>query len=510
MKRCRVLVCVAVFLMSMGCSDDASEGLTTTCGDGTLNNDEICDGEAFAKGVQVCPEGMVLKENAVFACTSTCGLDFSKACEVPTCNGDGSDGGSDGEGCTECAKAECGNDVLDGGEICDGVQIREDAKVCPEGMRLLDNAVWECTDSCLLDLTQACAPTTCGDGVLDAGETCEIDADGKMVLNDAPVCAEGYKLLENRNLLKCSECTLNSDNACFANDAKEPVLYFSELYAQNDADSEVSQHLYIEIGNLGAVTSVEDCKLVGIKDVDGASQQIKVDSFVFEYSLSEYAGKLGNTAGQADQVLTLCYENTEGWLKDQYDEATVSLEAHRAIGESIVASRFICQAVCDGNKGCDQTCADDADKKTCLKTCTSGCYLGCDEQFNYLDKEHQAEFGAVWARHVDENCDLYIPATMTNALQLTYARSAYNPKGYWGLALMCGNVVHDAVGLANLGHNSSERYCHNKTLDKIENTSTTIWNGSYYGMDQSALFDQGNSSWSATIGYAECGHIVIN
>ncbi len=498
MKRCRVFVCVAVFLMSMGCSDDASQGLTTTCGDGTLNNDEICDGEAFAEGVQVCPEGMVLKKNAVFACTSTCGLDFSKACEVPTCNGDGSDGGSDGEGCTECAKAECGNDVLDGGEICDGVQIREDAKVCPEGMRLLDNAVWECTDSCLLDLTQACAPTTCGDGVLDAGETCEIDADGKIVVaDDAAVCAEGYTQIKNRDLLKCSACALVNDYACMAEGEKEPTLYFSEFYAQDAGDSNVSQHLYIEIGNLGAETSVEDCKIVGIKDVDQDNKVIKLDDIVFEYSLSAYQGTLGNTANDIEQVLTVCYENKAGWLANQYDETTISLEAYSKLATEIMATEVLCYNVCDTKIDCD-------------KACQEACYLGCQASTHFWDNAYAQERNAVWARHIDENCDVYMPETIT-ALQLLSAKSAYNPKEYWGLALMCGDTVHDAVGLSYLGKNGGERYCPTTSkLDSIVNTSTTLWTGAFYGTSSDAMFDRPMRSGDVTAGYAYCGQETIN
>ena len=84
MKQFKVCTAIAFLLFTAAsCGDDSSSAcLTTTCGDGVLNGDEICDGSQFKEGVKVCPDGLVPKDVTAIKCTDTCGLDFSKACFI--------------------------------------------------------------------------------------------------------------------------------------------------------------------------------------------------------------------------------------------------------------------------------------------------------------------------------------------------------------------------------------------------------------------------------------------
>lgn len=136
------------------------------CNGEALDAGEVCDGSHIPDEAKVCDAGETVSLTPQWACGSTCAyVDKSKACE----------------------KA-CGNDRLDekvegqNAEICDGAIIPDAAKVCPKGMVEIDNPVWACNDACSgIDETRACEKA-CGNGKLDAsvsgqktGEVCEGD-----------------------------------------------------------------------------------------------------------------------------------------------------------------------------------------------------------------------------------------------------------------------------------------------------------------------------------------------
>jgi hypothetical protein len=248
----------------------------------------------------------------------------------------------------------------------------------------------------------------------------------------------------------------------------------------------------MEIGNLGATTPVHDCKIVGVKAVAEGETQISVadDNVVFEYSLEKYTEKLGQTAADPTQVITVCYENKEGWMQSRYNEKTLSLEAYWEVVEDASAAEMICRATCNESE------ADD----------DGVCFKACEAAYDLIEEE--VNFDGVWARHVDERCDLYIPAGV-KALELTASRSAYSANNYWGIALVCGDSIHDAVALKELGANSGERYCPDNTLASITSTGAEVWGNTYFNYSPKyGLFDKANGL--ATIGYAECGYEVIN
>ena len=102
MKRYTILtalLCVAFY----ACSDDANKS-SHHCGNGALDDQEQCDGTAFAEDLSItCPENMELSQSLV--CSEECTVDLEKSC-VPV-------------------GPKCGDGKLDDGEQCDKKQFRE-------------------------------------------------------------------------------------------------------------------------------------------------------------------------------------------------------------------------------------------------------------------------------------------------------------------------------------------------------------------------------------------------
>ena len=203
---------------SITCSDKCmlvTEGVcvdpapAATCGNKELDDGEACDGDKFADGKRVCPEGKVLADGKTvesITCSNTCTVVTEGVCvdsaPDPTnkCNGLSVDTGEDcdgdkfapgkrvcpvgsilAEGKTladiKCSKtctvvtegvciepepaATCGNDDLDEseGEVCDGDKFATGKRVCPDGMEFgsgKTEADIRCTSNCLIDTSLAC------------------------------------------------------------------------------------------------------------------------------------------------------------------------------------------------------------------------------------------------------------------------------------------------------------------------------------------------------------------
>ena len=194
--------------VSCGSCNITSTG--TACGDPLPNCNgqkvdagEVCDGTNIPQDARVCPEGQTVVDNPQWICGDTCAyVDTSKACEVA-----------------------CGNGKIDAvvsgmnAEICDGDDIPEAARVCPTGMVLKDNPVWVCNSACSgIDATRACE-VACGNGKIDAvvsgsdtGEVC----DGNLFTADiASKCNETTTYDETRKSCN-SQCKLDHA-ACVPN-----------------------------------------------------------------------------------------------------------------------------------------------------------------------------------------------------------------------------------------------------------------------------------------------------
>ena len=117
---------------SITCSDKCmlvTEGVcvdqapAATCGNKKLDDGEACDGDNFAQGKRVCPEGKVLADGKTvesITCSNTCTVVTEGVCVDPA------------------PAATCGNKELDDGEACDGDKFADGKRVCPEGKVLAD------------------------------------------------------------------------------------------------------------------------------------------------------------------------------------------------------------------------------------------------------------------------------------------------------------------------------------------------------------------------------------
>ncbi|MBQ9816040.1 MAG: VWA domain-containing protein [Proteobacteria bacterium] len=208
MRKLSLFIASLCLLTISGCDDDSSGNPTPVCGDGILNDDEICDGTEFKEGAKVCPDGLVLKDEAAFACTSTCGLEFSAACAAPN----------------------CGDGVLSSAEICDGDKFRDSGKVCPDMLEEVENPVWKCTNTCQIDISAACrvknSGSACGNGKLDDGEVC----DGTEFKEGAQVCPDGTKEKADAVFACSDKCELDISAAC----AKVSKIDNIDLFSADD------------------------------------------------------------------------------------------------------------------------------------------------------------------------------------------------------------------------------------------------------------------------------------
>ena len=126
----------------------ACETLSPLCGNGVLDEGELCDGTLFRSGSQTCPAGMTPIPGGTFRCLSSCQvIDVSAACTTTT-----------------EPPITCGNAQLDDGEACDGSLFAQDALenaladvTCAPGYEI-DASRVRCSKDCSIDTSQVCRP----------------------------------------------------------------------------------------------------------------------------------------------------------------------------------------------------------------------------------------------------------------------------------------------------------------------------------------------------------------
>ncbi|MBQ9817065.1 MAG: hypothetical protein IJM59_06330 [Proteobacteria bacterium] len=223
------------------CYDYDRTGCTaaSVCGNGILEAGEECDGNNFggntcdsligsgSRGALICNNCKISKENCSGA--STCGnnlIDGNDVCDGKALNGatcasvvgEGSRGtiacrdncsGYDITGCTAAAK--CGNGLLEEGEVCDGTRLND--RTCATEKGFGSQGTLVCNSTCTGFITSGCSgSTTCGNGVLEAGEVCDRNNVGKATCDSqvgsgskgTVLCGSDCKTL---NLSGCSAAT---------------------------------------------------------------------------------------------------------------------------------------------------------------------------------------------------------------------------------------------------------------------------------------------------------------
>lgn len=145
------------------------------CGNGALDGDEACDGDAF-DGQTCVTEGFDFGE---IACDAECALDTSG-----------------------CGTRTCGNGILDGNEPCDGNLLGGETCV---SQGFIGGGL-ACTDGCGAFDTSDCITQICGDGQVDGTEVC----DGGNL--DGTTCVS---LGHDGGVLSCAAgCLSFNENAC--------------------------------------------------------------------------------------------------------------------------------------------------------------------------------------------------------------------------------------------------------------------------------------------------------
>jgi len=183
-----------------GCTTATDSDCSATCGNGTVEAGETCDGDCPTG----CSDGNACTVDSLTGAASTCSA-VCKYQPITQCKG--------GDGCcpTGCAattdsdcSATCGNGVLEAGETCDGdcPTSCNDGNACTQDT--LTGSAASCSATCSHSpLTvckggDGCCPRgcssqsdsdcsiTCGNGVVEPGETC--DGNCRTTCDDGNAC----------------------------------------------------------------------------------------------------------------------------------------------------------------------------------------------------------------------------------------------------------------------------------------------------------------------------------
>ena len=261
--------------------DDNGDGLIDAddpecfCGNGRLDPDEPCDDTLFQNDIDACSEIDAKYSFGTVTCTQTCELDLT-ACEEPRC-GDGrldegevcdgtllieakanatceSEVGRGSTGTIACAadcltldvsgcssSQYCGDDALNGDEPCDGEHFKDDKTQCADLNTSYFSGEVTCNDNCTINYDacstvppkeicdnqiddnrngqmdcqdpecandDACLPEPeCGNSVVEKGESC----DGTVFAEDKALCKDWMPVFKSGSVTCNADCTINYD-----------------------------------------------------------------------------------------------------------------------------------------------------------------------------------------------------------------------------------------------------------------------------------------------------------
>ncbi len=177
-----------------GYDTSACVGTGPVCGDGVIEGSEVCDGTNL--GGQTClTQGF---DSGTLACAAGCHAFDTSACE--------------GTG------PVCGNNTVEGNEVCDGADLGGETCVT-RGFLSGDLA---CAVGCAAFDTSGCSGPTCGNGVIEGSETCDgADLGGETCLTQGFVggillCDQNCLSLDTSSCLGqvCGNGTIETPELC--------------------------------------------------------------------------------------------------------------------------------------------------------------------------------------------------------------------------------------------------------------------------------------------------------
>jgi len=295
------LTCSACRLDTSGC-----QGLQGTCGDGTVNIGESCDGTSFAK-IKNCTGYSNSFIGGTLKCSSTCQLDTASCTERP----------------------KCGNSAIDIGESCDGANIIPSSKKCVDYTSDFNAGDLSCTSVCRLD-TSSCARTpTCGNGRLDTGELC----DGTNFGDITNLSCSSYSSNFISGNLRCRSCRLSTEN-CRSN--------ATELTCRDRGNCKINEFCIDSSDCESRFCLASKCSQPGCNDGIQNQAETGVDC-------GGICGKCQN--GKSCRIDNDCQSNycSFGTCKEQ----DVCFDSKLSPGESDVDCGGICSARCPENKRCE-------------------------------------------------------------------------------------------------------------------------------------------------------------
>ena len=240
----------------------------TKCGNGKLDDGEVCDGSALNNAT--CASIVGFGSVGSLLCNSTCSdyittgcspknlcgngkIDSSEECDTKTFNGatcasvvgKGSTGDlSCDNNCkivsSACTAADgCGNNRLDSSEPCDGAHFADDVKTCAAyNPSLYSAGSLKCASNCSID-TSACT-LRCGNGIIDSGEEC----DGTNL--GSATCSSLLKKTAEGKLSCTSNCRLDASACQYCGDGVR------NQSASNEEECDGSDSLYTGCEDVGA------------------------------------------------------------------------------------------------------------------------------------------------------------------------------------------------------------------------------------------------------------------
>ena len=191
-----ILMCLVGIMAVGGCGDDSTPS-GPTCGDGMAEGVEVCDGDdlrgesceslGYGSGYLYCHADCMGFDTSNCTSPAVCGdgvIEGNEACDGDnlggeTCESQGFEGGTllcatdcsgfDTSGCTG-VEAECGNDIIEGDEACDGSDLA--GETC-ESMGY-DGGTLLCMADCSGFYTGDCTSLPqCGNNTVEEGEVCD-------------------------------------------------------------------------------------------------------------------------------------------------------------------------------------------------------------------------------------------------------------------------------------------------------------------------------------------------